>query len=136
VRRIAISNRRILSVEDGGVTFRYKDWSANDWKTTTLPAEEFIRRYLQHVLPKGFHKVRFYGLLAPANRTLLDWARFLLSKEDDLTSEDPANCVGPLDPATSELPICPLWGVGRPIPVGRLLPGERGPPRDQNPARP
>jgi hypothetical protein len=66
VRRTAISNRRILSLEDGRVTFRYKDWRAKEWKTAKLSAEEFISRYLQHVLLRGFHKVRFYGLLAPA----------------------------------------------------------------------
>jgi hypothetical protein len=128
VCRIAISNRRILSIEDGRVSFRYKDWKANEWKTTTLPAEEFIRRYLQHVLPKGFHKVRFYGLLAPANRSLLHWARFLLSKEDELTGEDLVNGLGPSKPETKELPICPHCGAGRLIPVGRLLPAARGPP--------
>jgi hypothetical protein len=127
VRRIAISNRRIVSVEDGRVTFRDKDYEARKWKTTTLPAEEFIRRYLQHVLPKGFHKVRFYGLLAPANRTLLHWAGFLLSKEEGLASEDPASSVGLAKPANEELPICPHCGVGRLIVVGRLLPGARAP---------
>jgi hypothetical protein len=128
VRRIAISNRRILSVEDGRVTFRYKDWSANDWKTTTLPAEEFIRRYLQHVLPKGFHKVRFYGLLGPASRSLLHFARFLLSREEDPPDRDPANTTETLKSRKAELPLCLHCGVGRLIPVGRLLPGARGPP--------
>lgn len=128
VRRIAISNRRILAVEDGRVTFRCKDWSANEWKTTTLPAEEFIRRYLQHVLPRGFHKVRFYGLLAPGNRPLLDWARFLLSREDDPASEDPPIAAEAPERQKESFPACPHCGVGRLIPVGRLLPGAREPP--------
>jgi hypothetical protein len=128
VHRIAISNRRILSVEDGRVSFRYKDSSANAWKTATLPAEEFIRRYLQHVLPRGFHKVRFYGLLAPGNRPLLEWARFLLSKEDDPNHKPPAN--DPENPVfkREEVSHCPHCGIGRLIPVGRLLPAARGPP--------
>lgn len=128
VHRIAISNRRILSVEDGRVTFRYKDWSAGDWKTTTLSAEEFIRRYLQHVLPKGFHKVRFYGLLAPRNRSLLNWAGFLLSREEEPAGDDsPNDAEAPKFPK-QELSVCRHCGIGRLILVGRLLPGVRGPP--------
>lgn len=123
VRRIAISNRRILSVEDHRVTFRYKDW-----KSATLSAEEFIRRYLQHVLPRGFHKVRFYGLLAPANRALLDWARFLLTKDEDFGSDDPANTAEPPDVPKETHPLCPHCGVGRLTPVGPLTPAARGPP--------
>jgi hypothetical protein len=128
VHRIAISNRRILSIEDGQVTFRYKDWSANAWKSATLTAEEFIRRYLQHVLPKGFHKVRFYGLLAPANRELLDWAKFLLSRVADPNPEMPENDPEPPAPQPPELPLCPHCGVGRLIRLGRFPPGARGPP--------
>jgi hypothetical protein len=128
VHRIAISNPRILSVENGQVSFRYKPWSASAWKTATLAAEEFIRRYLQHVLPKGFHKVRLYGLLAPANRTLLDWARFLLTQDEDFGSDDPANAAQFPNVAKEALPLCPHCALGRLIPVARLMPGARGPP--------
>jgi len=71
VYRTAITNARILSIDDGKVTFRYQRSGQTEWKTTTLPAKEFIRRFLQHVLPKGVHKLRYYGLWAPSNRPLL-----------------------------------------------------------------
>jgi hypothetical protein len=71
VHRIAIANSRILSLEDGKVTFRYQESDTRRWKTMTLTAEEFLRRYLQHVLPEGFHKVRYFGLWSPANRKKL-----------------------------------------------------------------
>jgi hypothetical protein len=67
--RIAISNERILEVKDGMVSFRYKDYNhANAIKVMTLPALEFIRRVLLHVLPPGFMRVRHYGLLANRQR--------------------------------------------------------------------
>jgi hypothetical protein len=64
--RVAISNQRIVRVENDEVDFRYKDYKANTvvWQTMTLKAQEFIRRFLWHVLPKGFHKIRHYGFLA------------------------------------------------------------------------
>jgi hypothetical protein len=63
--RVAISNRRLVALDGGVVTFRYKDYGADQrQKTMTLPAGEFIRRFLQHVLPSGFVKMRHYGLLA------------------------------------------------------------------------
>jgi hypothetical protein len=67
--RVAISNQRLLSVMDGQVTFRYKDYAdERRHKTMTLSTEEFLRRFLQHVLPRGFVKIRHYGLLAPRGR--------------------------------------------------------------------
>jgi hypothetical protein len=69
--RIAISNRRLVSANENGVTFRYKDYrieGAARYKTMTLATDEFIRRFLIHVLPKGFHRIRHYGLLASGNR--------------------------------------------------------------------
>jgi hypothetical protein len=63
--RVAISNSRLLGLQDGRVTFRYKDYAdGQKQKTSMLSAEEFLRRFVQHVLPKGFVKVRHYGLLA------------------------------------------------------------------------
>jgi Putative transposase/Transposase zinc-binding domain len=63
--RVAISNSRLLALDDGRVTFRYKDYAdAHRHKTMTLSADEFLRRFVQHVLPKGFVKTRHYGLLA------------------------------------------------------------------------
>lgn len=65
VHRIAITNNRILADDNGQITFKYQNSTTGKWKKMTLPALEFIRRFLQHVLPKGFHKVRYYGFLAP-----------------------------------------------------------------------
>jgi len=67
--RVAISNQRILSLEDGRVTFRWKDYrNGNRHRTMTLDAVEFIRRFLLHVLPKGFMRIRHYGFLSNRNR--------------------------------------------------------------------
>jgi len=62
--RVAISNNRLLDIADGNVTFRYKDYRHDSQqKTMTLKAEEFIRRFLLHVLPDGFQRIRYYGFL-------------------------------------------------------------------------
>jgi hypothetical protein len=69
--RVAISNRRLVAFDERGVSFRCKDYRAKDktrYKTMTLSAEEFMRRFLLHVLPSGFHRIRHYGLLANAAR--------------------------------------------------------------------
>jgi len=69
--RVAISNRRLLACDDRGVTFRWKDYRTHGrtrYKTMTLSTGEFMRRFLLHVLPSGFHRIRHYGLLANANR--------------------------------------------------------------------
>ena len=67
--RVAIANSRLIALDERGVTFRYKDYRRNGqarYRTMTLSADEFIRRFLLHVLPKGFHRIRHYGLLASA----------------------------------------------------------------------
>lgn len=103
--RIAISNRRLVKVDKNGVTFKWKDYrleGSRRYKTMTLPVDEFIRRFLSHVLPKRFHRIRHYGLLANGNRAAnVAKARELLnvpkatvepSPEPDSTSErDEAN---------------------------------------------
>ena len=69
--RVAISNSRLLAFDERGVTFRWKDYRAKGktrYKTMTLSADEFMRRFLLHVLPSGFHRIRHYGLLANAGR--------------------------------------------------------------------
>ena len=67
--RVAISNSRLVALDERGVTFRYKDYRSGRarYPTMTLSADEFIRRFLLHVLPKGFHRIRHYGLLASAS---------------------------------------------------------------------
>jgi hypothetical protein len=69
--RVAISNRRLISMGEAGITFRYKDYrrdGAARYQAMTLEAAEFIRRFLLHVLPRGFHRIRHYGLFASAAR--------------------------------------------------------------------
>ncbi len=77
--RVAISNNRLRSLQQGTVTFAYKESATDQLKRCTVTAQEFIRRFLQHVLPPRFIKVRYYGLLSPAHRQLLQQARHLLS---------------------------------------------------------
>jgi Putative transposase/Transposase zinc-binding domain len=69
--RVAISNRRLISADDTGVTFKWKDYRVEGpgrYKTMILPTHEFIRRFLMHVLPRGLHRIRHYGLFANGNR--------------------------------------------------------------------
>ena len=69
--RVAISNRRLLALDERAVTFRYKDYrrgAAERYQVMTLAADEFICRFLLHVLPRGFHRIRHYGLLASGGR--------------------------------------------------------------------
>jgi Putative transposase/Transposase zinc-binding domain len=96
--RVAISNRRLLAFDEAGVTFRYKDYrrDVSDRKQImTLATHEFIRRFLLHVLPRGFHRIRHYGLLASsARKATLALARELLNvapPPDEDTPEDPAD---------------------------------------------
>jgi hypothetical protein len=80
--RVAISNSHLVALDDRGVTFRWKDYRAHGrtrYKTMTLAAEEFMRRFLLHVLPSGFHRIRHYGLLAnPKRKHNIEAARALL----------------------------------------------------------
>lgn len=112
--RVAISNRRLVRVDADGVAFRYKDYRAGHrerWKTMTLTPHEFIRRFLSHVLPKGFHRIRHYGLFANGNRaTNIARARALLSvhmaTNDEADNVEDAN---PDEARTLNLP-CPCCG--------------------------
>jgi hypothetical protein len=70
VFRVAITNSRIVGLDDKGVTIRHKDRKSMQWRTTRLSGHEFMRRFLQHVLPKGLHKVRYYGLWHPGASAL------------------------------------------------------------------
>ena len=76
--RIAISNRRLVNMQAGQVTFNYHDGETKKLKTRTLPAEEFIRRFLHHVLPYRFTKVRYYGFLSARNRQRLEKVKNIL----------------------------------------------------------
>jgi hypothetical protein len=122
--RVAISNARLVDVSNGQVTFRYKDYAdSGAQKVMTLSAMEFLRRFTQHVLPRGFVKIRHYGLLANRTREAkLNVCRFLLRAEGkrDAFAEQPATeaCIGP-----AEAPRCPNCGGTRL--VNRELPPMR-----------
>jgi hypothetical protein len=68
VFRIAITESRIVGLDDIGVTIRHRHRASGRWRKTFLRGHEFMRRFLQHVLPKGFHKVRYSGLWHPSRR--------------------------------------------------------------------
>jgi hypothetical protein len=112
--RVAISNRRLVRVDADGVAFRYKDYRAGHrerWKTMTLTPHEFIRRFLSHVLPKGFHRIRHYGLFANGNRaTNIARARALLSVHMPTNDEaDNVEDANPDETRILNLP-CPCCG--------------------------
>jgi putative transposase/transposase-like zinc-binding protein len=123
--RVAISNHRLLAVADGQVCFRYRDYAGGHrTKTLTLTADEFLRRFVQHVLPSGFVKVRHYGLLANRRRAdrLAQCRRRLLglaAAAVPLPSRGAADAT-PIAPATP--PTCPHCGGTRfartALPVG------------------
>ena len=132
--RVAISNKRILKLAAGKVTFRYRTSDTGTLKTCILPVEEFIRRFLQHVLPKGFVKVRYYGFFTSGLRPKLAAVRQQLGHtaiepscpalvDTDTLSADPQErCL-----ALLSVPLCPSCGQ----PMRRWLiirPLERGPP--------
>jgi hypothetical protein len=88
--RVAIANSRLLALDERGVTFRYKDYRRNGrerFRTMMLAPDEFIRRFLLHTLPKGFHRIRHYGLLASAGcKTNIARARELIAVPQPSTS--------------------------------------------------
>jgi len=109
--RVAIANRRLIALNEAGVTFRYKDYRRDGdarHRTMTLSVDEFIRRFLVHVLPKGFHRIRHYGLLASGRRKAnLAHARELLAAPAPIKTQEPAA-------SSDRRPSCPCCG-------GRML---------------
>jgi len=105
--RVAIANRRLIAFDEAGVTFRFKDYrrdGAERLRIMTLATDEFIRRFLLHVLPRGFHRIRHYGLLSSsARKDSLALARRLLAVP--LPTDDPE----PDEPADTR-PPCPCCG--------------------------
>ena len=115
--RVAISNSRLIAADASGVTFKYKDYRIQGperYKLMTLATDEFIRRFLMHVLPKGFHRIRHYGFLANGSRAdNLTKARALLNvPKPDVISDDPKSADA-AEPPTLSRP-CPCCG-------GRML---------------
>ena len=120
--RIAISNRRLVAFNERGVTFRYKDYRNGKvrWKSMNLKTNEFIRRFLQHVLPRGFHRIRHYGLFANAQRSdNLACARALLNAP-------PVQCNTDIDASASQnnkkqTATFTCWQCGVPMVVVEIL---------------
>src|SRR5262249_5099354 len=119
--RVAISNARLLELRDGRVTFRYRGYTDDHRrKAMTLAADEFLRRFVQHVLPRGFVKVRPYGLLANNQREarLAVCRRLLLVAPVAATVA--ATDTAPIEPAPPR--CCPHCGSTRPV-YRALAPG-------------
>jgi hypothetical protein len=129
--RVAISNSRLLALDERGVSFRWKDYRAKGrtrHKAMTLSPEEFLRRFLLHVLPSGFHRIRHYGLLSNGSRKVsLAAVRQLLGAHADATPALAAN-----DEPDSRPPSFVCRHCGRPMLIVLLLapePSIRAPPR-------
>jgi len=129
VFRIALSNARIVGLNDETVTIRHKDRKTGHARTCRLSGDEFMRRFLQHVLPRGFHKVRYFGLWHPAQRRNADRVRQMLQLQAPPTPDplqDPS--VPPPEPSDAEPMspiepmICPHCQQGRLIFIRRLSP--------------
>jgi hypothetical protein len=114
--RVAISNHRLVSMDDDRVTFHWKDYARGGrCATMTLRAVEFLRRFLLHVLPSGFQRLRRYGFLANGHgQTKLELCRRLLQQTShaaDATVKSVAEETGPMGEAAA--PVCPVCRIGR-----------------------
>jgi len=130
IYRIAITNNRLEKLEDGYVTFRVKERTSHAWTHRTLPAEECMRRFLQHVLPKGFPKVRYYGVLSPSRRPALAQLRTLLAacpSPDQVAKSGHPRDRHETPPAPEAALHCRSCG-GPLVFLCRLLPQKRRPP--------
>ena len=131
--RVAIANSRLVALDERGVTFRYKDYRRSGparYCTMTLPPDEFIRRFLMHVLPKGFHRIRHYGLLASAScKANIARARQLMAAPMAEVEPPAVRDTADPDATTDHRPPCPCCG-GRMIIVEVFARGAapRGPP--------
>jgi hypothetical protein len=123
--RVAISNGRLIAHDERGVTFRWKDYRVKGrtrYKTMTLAAEEFMRRFLLHVLPRRFHRIRHYGLLGNAHRTAeLATARALLHAAPQAPDSSRSSCKAEVNSAASHPFLCRRCGAPMII-VCALLP--------------
>ena len=125
--RVALSNQRLLDVKDGEVTFQWKDYRAKGREKSrvmTLESGEFIRRFLLHVLPRGFQRIRFFGLLSNRNRKArLAQCRRLLATPMAELLPNPDACRPLHRPATEDsIRCCPKCGKGKMVRVLALLP--------------
>jgi hypothetical protein len=131
VFRTAITNSRIVRIDDNGVTLRHKVRKSNRWRISRIAGHEFLRRFLMHVLPKGLHKVRYFGLWHPAKRALAVKARRALLLEqrqsvsgatgDTKDDSSEALAIAGDGNAGPEL-VCPHCRQGRLVHLRRLEP--------------
>jgi hypothetical protein len=128
--RVAISNRRLLTLEDGRVTFEWKDYAhGNKVGIMTLEAIEFIRRFLLHIVPRGFVRIRQFGFLANRVRSeKLKLCRFWLAAEAVTTSSASANTESKIEDHLR----CPLCRTGRLVPVEVVPPLPVAPRQDSS----
>jgi hypothetical protein len=128
VFRVAITNTRIVALDDQTVTIRYNQRKSARWRRSCMPGHEFMRRFLQHVLPKGLHKVRYFGLWHPSQRQRVAQARLLLELErtTELATEPAASSprYGAHQAAASapEPRRCPCCGNSHLVYIRRLTP--------------
>jgi len=126
--RVAISNRRLLSLEDGQVTFQWKDYRSEHReksKTMTIEADEFMRRFLIHTVPAGFPRIRYYGFLANCHRKdKLEYCRRLLMPGACELLPQPAECAEMKEAITEkeEIHRCPRCVIGSMIRVAVVEP--------------
>jgi Putative transposase len=133
--RVAISNNRLLNIDHGKVAFRWKDYRHQEQqKTMTLAADEFIRRFLLHVLPEGFQRIRHYGLLGHRYRQAkLALCRQLLGVAPALTSvsarQEKSDYRDVFEKLTGQsLRECPVCHRGQMVTIAVLSPSDRAPP--------
>ena len=141
VFRIAITNNRIVGLDDTGVTIRHKERASGRWLRARLSGPEFLRRFLQHVLPKGLHKVRYYGLWHPSRRKQAAGARLMLQLQQPAIADTKTPATEAADQtadpgvegasdtaATAPARICPCCQLGHLRLVGRLYPKQASGP--------
>ncbi len=128
IYRVAISNRRLVKLENSQVTFLCKDRKKKQTRPLTLPVLEFLSRFLQHVLPAGFVKVRYYGFLHPKNRKLFERILWALGGDPSPKLAQPVDSSPWKETSSSSsLHCCPQCGRAMTL-IETLLPQKRGPP--------
>jgi hypothetical protein len=128
--RVAISNSRLEQIDDDRVTFRYRDTRTQETRRATVSGVEFLRRFLQHVLPRRCMKVRYYGLWSATRRKDLDHARTLLVAERApvMPASPPAPPTPTAGAPLTTLSVCPLCHLGTLTLVAILRPHRKVPP--------
>jgi len=112
--RVAISNSRILTLTDGKVTFSWRDYrDRNKQKNMTVTAVEFIRRFMLHILPSGFRKIRHYGILAARDKSARNSLCKKLTRTDAPETATPASAIDKLRKMLgADFDLCPCCGIG------------------------